>query len=144
MNCLDKISALRSTCEQGAKLSELKTELSTPLLTDTQYIPVIYDWFCELSVPHRIDREELTNPQKAEFLFIILAIYSPITLAGGKLMNGLRDKLAALLGYKSPSAVSNFIAADLYFHYTHTGHKESIDRIYEEIWKRLEERGILL
>ena len=95
---LDKISKLKSVCAQETELLELKSELATPLLEDVQYIPMLAESFCELS-NIGVELREIATRKKNEYLFIILLLYSLMTLAGEKLVNGLRNILAEMFGY---------------------------------------------
>ena len=56
--------------------------------------------------------------QRKMFVFIIVLLYSPSTLAGGCLNRGVRDGLAYALKLNAPSAVSR-ICSDLIFSYQH-------------------------
>ena len=140
---LDKISKLKSVCAQETELLELKSELATPLLEDVQYIPMLAEWFCDLS-NIGVELREIATRQKNEYLFIILLLYSPMTLAGEKLVNGLRNILAEMFGYKSPSGISNLLAGDMVFQYKCDKElRADVDRIYVEIIRRLQERKII-
>ena len=43
-----EISELKSIREQKSRLSEREYELSAPFMSDLDYIPSIYKWFCEI------------------------------------------------------------------------------------------------
>ena len=88
-----EIAEIKSIREQKSKLSEREKELTEPILTDLDMIGTLYRWFQEIISQKETFR--LGNvTQRKKFIFIILFLYSPSTLAGGKMMNGLRNKLA--------------------------------------------------
>ena len=43
-----EISELKSIRKQKSILSERESELSAPIMSDLDYIPSIYKWFCEI------------------------------------------------------------------------------------------------
>ncbi len=128
------------------KLIERETELSAPVLTDLSYIPLIFEWFCELNEQLPCDMQETVVETRKEFLFIILALYCPPTLANKcrRLKKGVRQELAKLFHYKYHSSISNFIHQDIYFSYlNYTKFARNVEYFYPEIMKRLKENGIL-
>ena len=78
-----EIEELKSIHEEKVRLMEREMALSTPLLTELEYIPMLYKWYCELSGCCE-ESGGLNANQKGQFLLIILFFYSPITLVGGK------------------------------------------------------------
>lgn len=143
-NYFNGILELRTLHEEEAKLNEKKLALITPLLKDVGYIPKIYEWFCEIS-GGLAEQDSMANKHKIEFLFIILVLYSPMTLIDGQLVNGIRGTLADVLGYKSPSAISNLLKKDLLFQYTHCKeHEKNIDYIYAKLQEYLEANNMIL
>ncbi|MEI3107214.1 MAG: hypothetical protein V8T16_17585 [Parabacteroides merdae] len=92
-----EIAEIKSIREQKSKLSEREKELTEPILTDLDMIGMLYRWFQEIISQKEIFRSGNVT-QRKKFIFIILFLYSPSTLAGGKMKNGLRDKLAEVLG----------------------------------------------
>lgn len=79
-----KIARIKDIQERMSELSEEGKDLSSPLLTDIRLVGEIYDIFSGM----------VENPASAEqrkkFIFIILYLFSPGTLAGGKMASGLR------------------------------------------------------
>lgn len=79
-----KIARIKDIQERLEELSEEEKDLSSPLLTDIRLVREIYDIFSGM----------VENPasaaQRKKFIFIILYLFSPGTLAGGKMASGLR------------------------------------------------------
>ena len=136
-----EIEELKSIHEEKLRLMEREMALSTPLLTELEYIPMLYKWYCELSGCCE-ESGGLNAHQKGQFLLIILFFYSPITLVGGRIVNGVRDRLAKLFGFNSPSAVSNLRDA-ISFYETYKGYRKTIDKLRDEFMSRLKENGII-
>ena len=137
-----EIEELKSIHEEKLRLMEREMALSTPLLTELEYIPILYKWYCELSGCCE-ESGGLNAHQKGQFLFVILFLYSPIALVGGRIVNGVRDKLAQLFGFTSPSAVSNLCKSINSFYSTYKGYRKNVNQLCDEFMSRLKENGIL-
>lgn len=132
------IVELKSIREQKSRLSERENELAQPMLTDLSMIPRIYEWFKDI-LPARDCPPRLESvTQRKKFLFIILFLYSPSTLAGGRLQNGVRAALREVFPEVAPCVISNNIS-DITFIYQHyKDFRSDVEEIYEEIRGRLE------
>ena len=79
------IVELKSIREQKSRLSEREQELSSPILTDFSLIPEIYDWFKDLLAGMDCPPNPESVTQRKKFLFIVLFLFAPSVLAGGRL-----------------------------------------------------------
>lgn len=99
-----EIAEIKSIREQKSKLSEREKELTEPTLTDLDMIGTLYRWFQEIISQKKTFR--LGNvTQRKKFIFIILFLYSPSTLAKGyeertSFAHGF-PKLPVLYAYRS-------------------------------------------
>ena len=119
-----------------ASLSLRESELTRPTLSDLNLIPTIYDWFLEAAktIPKR--NKSILNK---EFIFIVIFLYSPGTLAGGKMKNGLRSKIGDTLGIIGRSSISDKLDT-LVFHYRmYKYFRNDLNHIYSSIMKRINE-----
>lgn len=132
------IVELKSIREQKSRLSERENELAQPMLTDLSMIPRIYEWFKDIlsarDCPPRL--ESVT--QRKKFLFIILFLYSPSTLAGGRLQNGVRAALREVFPEVAPCVISNNISDITFIYQQYKDFRKDVEEIYEGIWRRLE------
>lgn len=134
------IVELKSIREQKSRLSERESELAQPMLTDLSMIPRIYEWFKELSDEDKKGRK-MAVLQRKKFMFIILFLYSPATLAGDKMKVGLRDKLCEVLGLPVKSTLSKNLV-NLTFHYRmYKYFRRDIERIYTALMERMKGEG---
>lgn len=140
---LQKTRKMRSIREEKARIMAKESELSTPKLTNLKYVPMTYEWFGELAAK----REESSRKAKIEmakkFLVVTLLFYSPATLAGGKMIKGLRNVLAQLFSLNAPTAVSNYCTDALAWYDRYKSFQKEVDYFYEEILVRLEAEEIL-
>ena len=129
-----KIAEIKSIREDISRLSERETELTKPILTDLSFIETLYEWFKEIasSGPKR-DR----SVQQKEFIFIILFMYSPGTLAGGKMKSGLRDKLGDILGIKGKSAISDKLDTLVFSYKMYKYFRQDLNRVYTDLLNRI-------
>ena len=68
---------------------------------------------------------------------IILFLYSPSTLAGGKMKNGLRDKLAEVLGVNAQTTISNNCNNLVFSYQLYKYFRQDVDWIYGEMMERI-------
>lgn len=136
------VSELKSIREQKSRLSEREQELAKPMLHDYSLIGEIYGWFKEvlsgLAFPPFVD----SPTQRKKFIFIILFLYSPSTLAGGKMKVGLRDKIAEVTG-GTGSLISHNCEDVTLFYQQYKSYRQDIDYLYIEILNRLKVKGLI-
>lgn len=131
-----EIAEIKSIREQKSKLSEREKELTEPTLTDLNMIETLYGWFQEIiSQKGMFGLGNVT--QRKKFIFIILFLYSPSTLAGGKMKNGLRNKLAEVLGVSAQTAISDNRNNLVFSYQLYKYFRQDVDWIYGKILERL-------
>ena len=131
-----EIAEIKSIREQKSKLSEREKELTEPILTDLDMIGMLYRWFQEIISQKEIFRSGNVT-QRKKFIFIILFLYSPSTLAGGKMKNGLRDKLAEVLGVNAQTTISNNCNNLVFSYQLYKYFRQDVDWIYGEMMERI-------
>jgi hypothetical protein len=131
-----EITEIKSIREQKSKLSEREKELTEPTLTDLDMIGTLYGWFQEI-----ISQKEMFRvgnvTQRKKFIFIILFLYSPSTLAGGKMKNGLRNKLGEVLGINAQTVISDNRNSLVCSYQLYKYFRQDVDWIYGEIMEKL-------
>ena len=137
------ISELKFIREQKSRLSEREQELIKPILSDLYIIPVIYKWYCEVVGNCGLPERRAGASFRQKFIFIILFLYSPSTLAGGKIAKGIRDILAGILGFKAPTGISNLCVDVMFYYNNYKDYRADIDYLYTEIINRLRFKGLI-
>ena len=131
------ISELKHIREQKSRLSEREAELVSPILTNLECIPYIYELFKNIVRTMNIPlREEII--QRKEFLFIVLFLFVPSVLAGGRIPNGVRKALEHVFPKVKPCTISNTIADVFFLYQQYKYFRSDIEIIYKEMLKRLE------
>lgn len=133
----NEIVELEIIREQKSRLSVREQELTTPVLSDTDFIPLIYKWFRELTKDQGKSRR-LWFEDREKFVFIILRLYSIGSLAGGRIANGVREAIARVLDLKSHNSVSNFSRKLVFRYKNYRDFREDVDFLYGEIESRLQ------
>lgn len=136
------IAEIKNIREQKSRLSERETELVSPILTNLESIPYIYELFKNIVRTMNIPpREKII--QRKEFLFIILFLFVPSVLAGGRIPNGVRKSLEHVFPKVKPCTISNNIADVFFLYQQYKYFRSDINIIYKEMLKRLEEGDTL-
>ena len=135
MTQVDEIRALR---EERERLARQEAELAAPLLDDLELIGRLYGWFAEIQLARDMAPRIESVAQRKKFLFVILRLYSPATLAGGKMARGLRDRLAEVFGLHSRTTVSDNCADLLFFYHHYRDFREEVEHLYNCIAARLD------
>lgn len=136
------IAEIKNIREQKSRLSEREAELVSPILTNLESIPYIYELFKNIVRTMNIpSREKII--QRKEFLFIILFLFVPSVLAGGRIPNGVRKSLEHVFPKVKPCTISNNIADVFFLYQQYKYFRSDINIIYKEMLKRLEEGNTL-
>lgn len=138
------IMELKAIREQKSRLSERENELSSPILTDFGLIPEVYSWFKEIlsersSCPPNI--ESVT--QRKKFLFIILFLFAPSVLAGGRLPNGIRAEISSVFPDVSPCVISNNIADVSFIYQQYKDFRQEIEYLYKQVVEKLKAKELI-
>lgn len=136
------IAEIKNIREQKSRLSEREAELVSPILTNLESIPYIYELFKNIVRTMNIPpREKII--QRKEFLFIILFLFVPSVLSGGRIPNGVRKSLEHVFPKVKPCTISNNIADVFFLYQQYKYFRSDINIIYKEMLKRLEEGDTL-
>lgn len=137
------IVELKSIRELKSRLSERENELSSPILTDFSLIPELYSWFKELLAGMACPPNPDSVTQRKKFLFIVLFLFAPSVLAGGRLPNGIRAEIAGVFPDVSPCVISNNIADVSFIYQQYKDFRQDIEFIYNQVLERLKIKGVI-
>lgn len=137
------IVELKSIREQKSRLSEREQELSLPVLTDLSLIPEIYCWFKAILSGMDCPPNPDSVTQRKKFLFIVLFLFAPSVLAGGRLPNGIRAEIAGVFQDVSPCVISNNIADVSFIYQQYKDFRQDIEYLYNQIVERLKVKGLI-
>lgn len=137
------IMELKAIREQKSRLSEREQELSSPILDDYSLIPEIYAWFKEILAERTCPSNPESVTQRKKFLFIVLFLFAPSVLAGGRLPNGIRTEISGVFPDVSPCVISNNIADVLFIYRNYKDFRQDIEYLYNQILERLKVKGLI-
>ncbi len=137
-----KIEEIKSVRLQKSEIVNKEAKLTTPLLSNLNLIDSLYRWFNEASAKRNCPARQGSVIQRKKFLFIILYLYSPATLAGGKMTIGLRDKLANVLDLHSRSAISDNCADIVFLYNRYKDFRDDVTIIYHLLIQQLDANGL--
>ncbi len=129
--------------EKKEKLSRIEQNLSSPILTDKSLIPEIYELFKRVLSEQDFSPMPESPHQRKKFVFVILFLYSPKTLAGYHSPRGLRDAIAKAIGLRDVTFISNNIETVAFLSQNDKYFKEDIEYLYTEIITRLKIKGLI-
>jgi len=142
MYMLNKIEEIRSLRIQKSLLSEKEAILSRPLLFNLDLIENLYYWFQEILSEQDPPSDIKNVSERKKFLFIVLYLYSPATLAGGKMAVGLRNKLTEVIDVCAKTTISDN-CTDLGFLYNrYKTFNEEVNLLYNKLTERLRIAGL--
>lgn len=139
----NKIIRLRKIRIEKSELSEEENALILPMLSDKTLIREVYKTFVEIlnerGCPPNID----SVTQRKKFIFIILYLFSPSSLAGGKMAAGLREEMSKVLDIQSKSTISDNCADVVFLYQNYGDFSRDIEYLYTEIVNRLKIKGLI-
>lgn len=138
-----EIAEIKSIREQKSKLSEREAELTAPILTDLNMIGTLYEWYKELLSDQVCPGRVESANQRKKFIFIVLFLFAPSVLAGGRMPNGLRDKIAEAINLKDITFISHNIETIVFLHQNDKYFRKDIEWMYIEIMKRIKIKGLI-
>lgn len=137
------VSELKIIREQKSRLTEREQELSSPLLGESELIPVVYEWFKEILAEMDPSPNVESIIQRKKFLFIVLFLFAPSVLAGGRMPNGVRKVLEEVFPNVRPCTISNNIADVSFLYQQYKDFRQDIEYLYTEIINRLKFKGLI-
>ena len=139
----NKIIRLKKIRIEKSELSEEENTLASPILRDKSLIRDTCKIFVELlnerGCPPNID----SVTQRKKFIFIILYLFSPSSLAGGKMTTGLREEMSRVLGVQSKSTISDNCADVVFLYQNYGDFSGDIEYLYTKIVNRLRFKGLI-
>ncbi|CUQ22977.1 hypothetical protein [Bacteroides thetaiotaomicron] len=143
VNDFSIIEQIKLVKEKKEKLSRIEQNLSSPILTDKSLIPEVYELFKRVLSEQDFSPMPESPHQRKKFVFVILFLYSPKTLAGYHSPRGLRDAIAKAIGLRDVTFISNNIETVAFLSQNDKYFKEDIEYLYTEIITRLKIKGLI-
>lgn len=139
----NRIIRLKKIRIEKSELSEEENNLTTPLLTNKSLINDIYQIFIEILNERDCSPNIESVNQRRKFIFIILYMFSPSSLAGGKTTHGVRKEMARALGIQSECTISNNCEDVVFLYQNYVDFSADIEYLYTEILNRLKIKELI-
>ena len=126
-----KIASIQALNDQKLQLEQQIKELSAPILTDFNLVPKLHKLFLETFANHK---EVNTVYYRKKFLWVILFLYFPETLAGiERLPLGIRPILAKCFNLNSKNTISDNLDGLMQLYNTYRDFRRHTSIFYERI-----------
>lgn len=132
---IDFVDEIYRTQEECLRSREKLRGLLTPRMDDYSALPGIYAEF--LSTLNLNPNVPLSVYNRKKFLLIVLSLYSPGALAGGRLAPGLRRELARLLNLGCGTPISDNVPTLLFCYRHYRDFRRDVCEAYAAIGKSL-------
>ena len=132
MELKEYISRMRELSEANRILLEEEKKLSSPIISDLSQVERVLG-YCREAYGDK-PRKNVSRP----FLFVMLFFFSPKTLSGGKMVSGLRDKLAECLD-TTASNISHYTANLMFYYVMYKDFANEVNNLFTYVYARLKE-----
>lgn len=122
---IKRIERARTALRQAIVDNELAT---SPRLKDLALIPKIYEIF------KGIKGGDITVNDRKEFIFVVIYLYAPQKLFGGKMPHGMRRAIANITGITCASFISSTCAELLILYTTYDDFQQEVDRLLNKVY----------
>lgn len=108
-----------------------------PQLTDLSKIPELYQDFIKI-----VETKKCSDSDKKRFfIFIIVYLYAPKRLFGGRMTTGLRRAIGKALNMHAHSTVSDYCTSLLIMYLQYKDFQDTINDILVELLKGIKDKG---
>lgn len=140
MELHEVVSRLKEIKEERLRLNDEEQTLSSPAITDPDRIPEVLEYCKESYRELHPNSKVRVSEVRRMYIFILLFLFSPKTLAGGKMSNGLRTRIAGAMGIES-SNVSHY-HADVWFYYTvYSDFRDDVNGMFALVFDKLKKEN---
>ncbi|MCD7936903.1 MAG: hypothetical protein LUG98_08595 [Tannerellaceae bacterium] len=140
---LHKIAQIEQIRREKQALSQQEQAMTQPVLTDLSLLSTLYKWFADYYQERTVIPRAESILQRKKFILIVLRLYSPATLAGGRMPPGLRNRLAEILQLHTPSSISNHYSELLFYYHNYKEFRREVIHVYATLLRQLEHEGYI-
>lgn len=137
---IERIAEIRREKES---LTREGMALAAPILNDVGLVRETYRIFTGILDGRGPAPDSGRVLTRKKFIFIVLYLFSPDALAGGKIKAGLREEMSRVLGIQSKTVISNNLDDIMFLYRNYKDFREDIEYLYTGIPERLKARGLV-
>lgn len=136
---IGRIRAIQTIYNKIGEMQASLAEISEPILSDYSLLPMMYDAFAEVFYKRGCPENATKVYHRKKLLLIIVSLYSPMALVGGRLRVGLRSQIAKLFNLNSETSISDNVSSVINDYNIYRDFRRDVDIIYRAISHRLED-----
>lgn len=133
-----KITALSTLRTRYVEIGRAFDLLGAPMCDDLSMMDVVYAEYLRMFALRGQSAQAARVYNRKKFLFVVLYIFAPKALVGGKMRIGMRDRLARLFGLAATSAVSDNCSSLLDIYRLYRDFRDDVARLYEASLEAIE------
>lgn len=132
---IDSIVGIKSRINQ---LQEEQRLLTSPQYHDHNLIKQMYQVFCNTLKELKADANPRAAIERCKFSLLMMLLYNPSSFAGGRLKNGLRDRIAEAAQCQSTIISHDVKSAIGYIRY-YRNFREDVNFLYNKLCETVRE-----
>ena len=140
---LENITEIKRIRTEIKKMIERKKALTAPVITDLSLMPLVYSLFRKMVDKSHFTWKYKETDRRKIFVFIALCLYSPESLAGWKIRQGLRKEIAKVTGVRTLSAISNNRADAIGYYCQYANFEASMKILLREMVEELRKKELV-
>lgn len=128
---INTVKELKDACIKAAEANMQFAQVFMPKLKDLSLIEKIHELYVKVADESGFSGDGTSNNK--QFVFLILYLYSPASLCGGKINRELRKAIASVLGISADTALYKMRATSVSWYETYPEFRKECNRAIEEI-----------
>lgn len=129
---MNRVERLRQVHSEIERLAEEERMLARPTVTNMGMIRNLFDVFCLTLKYQDTESNPLDTNNRKKFLYAILYLFSPSTLAGQVMKHKMRRCVSDIIGC-TPTGVSRDYKTSIFFYATYSDFRNSVNNIIDNM-----------
>ena len=139
MELQEVITRLREIKEYKGRILDEERRLSTPVMRNMKDIPMVLG-YCEEAYRSFHPEEGIRRSEMRRVsIFILLFLFSPQTLAGGKMGSGIREGIANAMGIES-SNISHYHSNIWFYYRVYESFRNDVNNVFNVVFEKLRQK----
>jgi len=128
---INTVKELKDACIRAAEANVQFAQVFAPRMKDLSLIVAIHDRYVEIAAESGFKADGTSNNK--QFLFIVLYLYSPASLLGGRINKELRSSIATALGISASTALYKMRSTSVSWYETYPEFRNECNLALEKI-----------
>ena len=125
--------------DKKKEILDEELRLSEPQIDDLGRVNDVFFLCVDAYQSIHPDSRNIKREAYKQILFVILFLFSPKTLSGSKMREGLRDKLSENMNM-SPQSISHSISNLMFFYTVYKDFRYDVNYIFTYVFEKLREK----